>query len=250
MIISYKTDKGSIRPNNEDALIYRTSDNNPEGFDITSYGSLFAVADGMGGHFAGEIASKMACQSVLDYYRLPSITDDNAWDQLNRLYYKINDTVLQRSLRTSDFNGMGTTLSTLIIRKQTAWVAHVGDSRIYLIRDGSMNQITYDHTEVQRMVEQGLFTQQEAAESPLRNVLTQAIGVDNRLNVFTWAETLHRGDMYLLSSDGLYDMIPEKKMFSIIQSNANNLTKSCHKLVDEAIRSGGKDNITVMLVLI
>ncbi|KPA16714.1 serine/threonine protein phosphatase [Candidatus Magnetomorum sp. HK-1] len=246
----YKTDKGAVRPNNEDALIYRTNNNNPDSFDIKTYGSLFTVADGMGGHFAGEVASNIACKSILNYYKLKSITDDNIWDQLKRLYYRINETVLQNALNNPDFNGMGTTLSTLIIREEKAWIAHVGDSRIYRIRDGIMDQITYDHTEVQRLIDQGFYTKQQAATCSIRNILTQAIGVDNRLDVFTWAGKAMPGDRYLLCSDGLHDMVSDEEILSIILYNSGSLKNTCLQLLDKALRSGGKDNITLMVVLI
>jgi protein phosphatase len=245
------TDKGAIRPNNEDAFVYRTIKHNPEQFDIQSYGCLFSVADGMGGHFAGEIASRIACQYILDYYKIENLTDDNTWEKLKHLYFKINEYVLRQSLNTPDFHGMGTTLSTLIIRKNKAWVAHVGDSRIYLIRDGIIDQVSYDHTEVQRMIDQGLFTKEEAMKCSVRNVLTQAIGVDNRLSVFTWAETIQSGDLFLLCSDGLYDMISDEKILSMIKSHPDDRLKHiCKKFIDEAMRAGGKDNMTVMLVKI
>jgi len=243
-----KTDKGSVRLHNEDALIYRTEDHNPEGFDIESYGSLFTIADGMGGHSAGEIASNIACQEMLKYYLRTDLSEETMWDYLKGLYYQINENVLLQSLRVADFNGMGTTLTTLIIRKQKAWIAHVGDTRIYLIRGHEMDQITQDHTEVQSLVEQGLFSQEEADRCPARNVLSQAIGVDNRLRVFTWAELIQPDDMFLICSDGLSDMLSKAQIFSIIQSNANRLQRACRELLDKAKHAGGADNITIILV--
>ena len=245
---AYQTDKGSIRLQNEDAFIYRTNDHNPEGFDIESYGSLFTVADGMGGHCAGEIASNMACQAMLNYYKCTGLSEETMWDHLRGLYYQINENVLIQSMKIVDFNGMGTTLTTLIIKNNKAWIAHVGDTRAYLIRGHEMHQITQDHTEVQNMVEQGLFTQEEANRCPSRNILSQAIGVDNRLRVFTWADLIQPDDIFLLCSDGLYDMLLKEKIFSIIQSNANKLQPACRKLVGEANLGGGADNITVILV--
>jgi len=245
-----KTDKGSVRPNNEDSFIYRTANNNPENFDIQFYGSLFTIADGMGGHFAGEVASKMACDYVLDYYRISDISDDNTWEKLKGLFFKINEIILRRSFDVSEFNGMGTTLTTLIIRKNKAWVSHVGDSRVYLIRNEEMTQISYDHTEIQRLIDQGLFTKQETERSPARNILTQAIGVDNRLSVFTWAETIQQNDMFLLCSDGLYDMMTDDHILSIIKAKEQHLEKTCKQLIDEAINAGSKDNISVILVKI
>ena len=246
----YKTDKGAVRPNNEDSLIYRTLHNNPDNFDISKYGSLFTVADGMGGHYAGEIASKMACKNILNYYKRDSITDDNLWDELKRLYFKINNNVLQRSFDVPDYNGMGTTLSTLIIREQKAWIAHVGDSRIYRIRDDIMDQITYDHTEVQRLLDEGFYTKEQAEKCSIKNILTQAIGVDQRLNVFTWSGKVLPGDRFLLCSDGLHDMVSDDEILSVILYNSGNIKKTCLHLLDKALRAGGRDNITVMMVLI
>jgi protein phosphatase len=242
------SDKGAIRAHNEDAFIFRTFDKNPEGFDIDTYGSLFTIADGLGGHNAGEIASNMACHALLKYYSRTDVSEETMWDHLKSLYYQINENVLLQSMKVSDFNGMGTTLTTLIIRKQKAWIAHVGDSRVYLIRKNEMDQVTQDHTEIQSMVEQGLYTQEEANKCSERNVLNQAIGVDNRLRVFTWAELIQPDDLFLLCSDGLYDMLSEKDIFSIIQSQSGHLQSACRDLVRKAKLAGGADNITIILV--
>jgi protein phosphatase len=247
---AYKTDKGDVRFQNEDALIYRTDDHNPEGFDIESYGSLFTVADGMGGHKAGEIASNMACQAILKYYHRKDVSEETMWDVLKGLFYQINENVLLQSMKIADFHGMGTTLTTLIIRKQKAWIAHVGDTRVYHIRKHEIDQVTQDHTEVQDLVEQGLCTQEEANQCNARNVLSQAIGVDNRLRVYTWAELIQPDDIFLICSDGLYDMLSCQHIFSIIQSNTGQLQRACNELVDQAKRAGGADNISIILVRI
>jgi len=247
---AYQTDKGSVRQQNEDAMIVRTDSFNPEGFNIESHGSLFTVADGMGGHNAGEIASNMACQLILKYYHLPDISEETMWDNLKGLFFRINENILLQSMRISDFNGMGTTLTTLIIRKQKAWIAHVGDTRVYLIRGYEMDQVTHDHTEIQSLIDQGLFTREEAKKCTSRNILTQALGVDNRLRVFTWAELIQPGDMFLVCSDGLYDMMSHKHMFSIIQSNSNQLQRACKELVAKAKFQGGTDNISLILIKI
>jgi protein phosphatase len=245
---AYQTDKGAVRLHNEDALIYRTDNHNPEGFDIQSYGSLFTIADGMGGHCAGEIASNMACQSILKYYHCTDLTEETMWDNLKGLYYQINENVLFQSLKISDFYGMGTTLTTLIIRNKKAWIAHVGDSRVYLIRGNEIDQVTQDHTEVQSMVDQGLFTQEEADKCSARNILSQAIGVDNRLRVFTWAELIQPGDIFLLCSDGLYDMLSNKQICAIIQYNSDRLQRACRALIDKARHAGAADNISLILI--
>jgi len=245
---AYLTDKGIARSTNEDAMIYRSFSHNPEGFDIETYGSLFTVADGMGGHSAGEIASNMSCQNLLKYYKLPSVTDQTIWEQLTQIYFQINESVLRQSFKIPDFRGMGTTLSTLIIRDKKAWIAHVGDSRIYMIRDRTLTQVTHDHTEVQKMVDQGLFTRQEAEQSSVRNMLTQAIGVDAQLNVFTWSDVIQPDDIYLVCSDGLYDMLSHAQILSIILSNSEHLDKSCNQLLLQARRAGSGDDITMIII--
>jgi len=245
---AYQTDKGDVKLHNEDALIYRTDNLNPEGFDIQSYGSLFTVADGMGGHCAGEIASNMACQSMLKYYHRTDLTEETMWDHLKGLYYQINENVLFQSMKVKDFYGMGTTLTTLVIRKNKAWIAHVGDTRVYLIRKNEMDQVTQDHTEIQNLVDQGLFTREEADKCSARNILTQAIGVDNRLRVFTWAELIQPDDMFLICSDGLYDMLSNNQILAIIQSNSDRLQRACEELVNKAKLAGGADNISLILI--
>jgi len=243
--ISYKTNKGLIRPNNEDSLLVIS----PNGkVDFENKGLLFAVADGMGGHAAGEVASKMACDGLHKYYLMP--TQENINQQFVNLFKTINMNILGKSLVGEKLFGMGTTLSSILLHDNQAWIAHVGDSRIYRFRNGSFKQLSIDHTEIQSLLDMGYLSPSEAEKYPARNVLTQAIGVDEKLDVYTNCDAFKPDDLFLLCSDGLYDMVSQDKIFKIISKNALEPEQVSDQLVQAALDGGGKDNISVIVLKI
>jgi len=245
-----KTDKGLIRYNNEDNYVYITNDDKSTGLNISERGMLFAIADGMGGHAAGEVASRIACDSILTYYNFKKFKSSNIISILKNIFIKTNLDIINKSIYHSELSGMGTTLSVLVLINKTALIAHIGDTRIYVIRNDDIQLLTKDHTEVQTILDMGYITPEEAAVHSSRNVLTQAIGVDHNLDVFSNTFEIECGDIFILTTDGLHDLITDEKIKKTILKNENNIKNACDTLVELAIDEGGKDNITVIILKI
>lgn len=229
-----KTDRGLVRSNNEDRFFMSER----EGF--------FMVADGMGGHAAGEVASEMAVHKVCEFIFDPQ-QESAACPQLAEAIQDANEAVARAAETNPAWKGMGTTLTALRLDSRCAYVAHVGDSRAYRFRKGRLERITEDHTLVEDQVRQGLMTHAEAASSELRNILTQAVGLSERLNIFLKTMGLAEKDRFLLCSDGLTDMLSEERVAALFDANEG-VTGLCERLVEEACRAGGRDNISVVVI--
>lgn len=241
------TDVGRRRKNNEDY------------FGIFEADHLFIVADGMGGHAAGEIASSTAVQAVAEFVALTARETDITWPWgvdpnlsliANRLKTAIrfgNQKVLDLSVTQADYEGMATTIVALIMEDTTAHIAHVGDSRLYLVNAKGISQLTIDHSWVLEQVALGVLTTDQARTHPLRNVVTRAIGAASELNVEMTTHVMEPGDVLLLCSDGLSGMVLDKDVERIVQANSDPV-KAANLLVAEANSRGGEDNITVLLV--
>ena len=247
-----KTDTGLLRQNNEDN--YLVIDDAGKDFDIRGFGKMFAVADGMGGHAAGEIASKMACQGLLTYYmQQPEKTEDLSspdyhLKSLEMVIHRTNREIYDHGQQHNECFGMGTTLSVLVLWEAYCLIGHVGDSRIYRLRDNSLEQLTVDQTKVQRMLEDGTITPDQVMSHPYKHVLSQALGVSKRLDkVLTRLEEITPGDIYLLSSDGLHDHVPETDIRKTFADHSAPRS-ICEALVKLALDHGGKDNVTVVVV--
>lgn len=226
------TDVGRVRSLNEDSMLVAES--------------LFAVADGMGGHRGGEVASAEA----LDVLRTSVLEPDaaavlDAVDSANRR-------VFEHSVADPDLAGMGTTLCTVALVRdddgtESIAIANVGDSRVYLLRDGAFSQITLDHSLVETMVRSGQLTPEEAAVHPGRNVLTRALGIEPEVEVDLFSEPVRDGDRYLLCSDGLFNELDDARIAEILASLAAPWD-AASELVRTAVESGGRDNVTVVVV--
>ena len=225
---------GLVRENNEDA-IYRDDDK-----------GIYIVADGMGGHKAGERASHLAIETFLASFSTNGQTEDLP-DQLVGAMAKANEAVYKESQAEETKQGMGTTFTCALVQQKRAIIGHVGDSRAYLFRDGTLRQITRDHSYVMEMVKQGKLTLAEAAVHPKRNVITRAVGSKEPLSSDVFFETLRAGDVLLLCSDGLTTMVGEEEIATILEENLP-LEETARRLVDRANFYGGKDNISVILV--
>lgn len=248
-----KTDIGLVREKNEDSLL--VIDDSSYNFDTAVHGYMFAVADGLGGHSGGEVASKLACDGLLKYYKpseiLPGISAEKLSQPetrisiLGKLIREIDKSILKQAKKDCGCSDMGTTLSVMVLFREFALLAHVGDSRIYRLRNGILEQLTQDQTMAQLSVELGYIKQKETCCHPLRNVLLEALGqgIDE---IQTRIEKVKTGDLYLLCSDGLYDLVPDRIIENILKENQNGLC--CDRLVSEAVRRGGKDNVSVILV--
>jgi protein phosphatase len=231
------TDTGNVRPQNEDA--YVASD------------QLFAVADGMGGHNAGEVASALATTLLLERAVGQTLTPEWFVEAIT----SINRTIHESAAESTERRGMGTTICALALVKpqgetsepQQVALANVGDSRIYLARSGKFRQLSVDHSYVQELVTEGLITEEEARVHPRRNIVTRALGIDDRVAVDSWLIPLFSGDRFILCSDGLVDEVPTSDIAELAaQQKEPQIIADA--LVALAKRNGGRDNITVVVV--
>lgn len=240
------TDAGPVRENNEDSFL------------VEEDNGLFVVADGMGGHAAGEIASRIAVDTVRDLLqgsldpdetRLDRDVQDPADVLRERLRYAMNQAsarIRSEAMLQPAYSGMGTTLCVLLIESDAAHIAHVGDSRIYLIRDGRISRLTRDHTVVQQEIDAGRLTPEMARLVPHRNYLTQSVGYHGPVEPDTATRPILSGDLFLLCSDGLTDPLDDPEIADICSNtHPNDLAEV---LVRKAIDGGGEDNVTVITV--
>jgi len=249
-----KTDIGLRRSNNEDCFLI--ADDTVKHADTGRYGRMFVVADGMGGHAAGEVASKMACDGMREHYFRSDDISKVGTALYNRVTLKrvesaihhANQAIYRHAQTNRECRGMGTTLSALVLRERKALIGHVGDSRIYRERGGSVEQLTVDQTEVQTLVEKGYVAVDQAADHPFRHILTQAVGVSETLeDVYTRISEVEPGDRFVLTSDGLHDYVPHGDIQRTL-CEYREPESACNRLVELALESGGKDNITVVVV--
>jgi PPM family protein phosphatase len=249
-IASGMTDVGLQRDHNEDS------------YAVLAEYDLFIVADGMGGHRAGDVASRLATESIADFFRSTS-REDATWpfhfdtslsEEENRLVAGIrvaNRQIFERSIRSRDCAGMGTTVvGALFSKKKTRiYVGHVGDSRAYRVRKGSINQLTRDHSlfndYIMAMPE---LTEEQRAELP-RNVITRALGMQDSVVVDLISDEPQPGDVYLLCSDGLSGMLTDDQILDIV-SASEDAPEVCRRLIAKANENGGEDNITALVIRI
>lgn len=227
------SDVGRVREGNEDALLMRDS--------------VFAVADGMGGHLAGEVASATALEPIaaLDGTVFAEATEAAA--ALSEAVIQANETVSELAEGNPSYRGMGTTLTAAMVEGRRLHIAHVGDSRAYLMRSGQFSQITDDHTLVQHLVNEGQITREEAATHPQRSIITRAIGVSPEIEVDSLSLDLDPGDRLLLCSDGLTGVIEDEQIAQVL-ADKTDPNEAVSTLIDLANEHGGPDNITVVLL--
>lgn len=235
------TDVGCDREINEDNVRYIGL---VEADRRAGRGTLVIVADGMGGHAAGEVASRMAVDVIARVYYE---SDLPAAQALEQAFHEANRAIYEAA-QTDDRQGMGTTSTALVLLGNTALYAHVGDSRLYLIRDDGLYLMSEDHSLVMEMVRQGLLTQEEARHHDDKNVILRALGTKPDVEVTTWPQPLHvgPGDRFLLCSDGLYDLVEDQEMLEIV--NTASPHAAAEALIALAKERGGHDNITIGLV--
>jgi protein phosphatase len=233
------SDIGAVRAVNEDAVVYATP---PNAAVPGGRGSLALVADGMGGHAAGEIASALAAEVVRRvYFELEGPVPE----VFAAAFAAANRAILEWAEKDPDCKGMGTTCTALALRDDEAWLAHIGDSRAYLLRNGAIAQLTEDQTLVAKLVAEGTLTAEEAAESPLQNVVLQALGTTPEVRpiISQQGMPLTVGDTLILCSDGLSGMVADATIAEI----AGRLPPhdACRALIDAALAAGGYDNISL-----
>jgi len=249
IIITGLTDQGLVRDHNEDSI---GSESNL---------GIVVLADGMGGHKGGEVASALAVDTILSSlskaltemetsetgetddstgYTLESMAIEQAIKDANNVIYKA-------SRNNSQYEGMGTTVVVLVFYDNRFTVAHVGDSRLYRLRDEHMEQLTRDHTLLQELVDRGFYSKEEAQQSMNRNLVTRAVGVNETVEVDLLEDFAMTDDIYLLCSDGLTDMIDDGLIADILLNYRDNLDRVAKELIRQANAHGGKDNISALL---
>ncbi len=230
------TDIGTVRKMNQD-FVYASDQ--PVGI----LPNLYIVADGMGGHAAGDYASRCAVETMVDY--IENASSGGPVTLLGNALTEANRKVMEKALSDRSMEGMGTTLVAAVVQNGCLYVANVGDSRLYLI-DDRLEQITRDHSLVEEMVRAGELRREDARLHPDKNVITRAVGVKSSVAIDFFDVALNRGDRFLICSDGLTNMVPEDMIFRIVKEKGS-LEEAARELVDEANRSGGSDNISVIL---
>jgi serine/threonine protein phosphatase PrpC len=245
--VAGKTDVGCVRTNNEDNF----------GFD--SRHGIFVVCDGMGGQAAGEVASKMGVDILLDYFRSQhsdatkqSLNGENGSSGAQSLANAIqlaNKTIFQAGQQQNGRNGMGSTIVAALVRGNSLAIANVGDSRIYLVRHGTIQQLTQDHSLVMEQVRRGYITLEQAQQSEMQNIILRALGAEEAVDADIEDLVALPGDILIMASDGLTRYVPEEDILKIVQGRRD-LQQACGELVKKARDCGGDDNITCLLVRI
>lgn len=235
MLAYNKSHIGLVRKTNEDSFVFEPP-------------HLFVVADGMGGHIAGEIASKIAVNTVSEYLKEQLITTDPQ-EILQEAVCQANDRIYNMSGTKPECAGMGTTVSAVYIKGEKIYWSHVGDSRIYLYHAQQLAQLTNDHSLVGELYRSGKLTKEEALNHPNKNILTRAVGTDTVLKVDCGFTTWEAGDALLLCTDGLTNMVSDEEIQYQLQNLATSSKDILDNLVEKAIAAGGFDNITAILVV-
>lgn len=228
--VGAKSDVGRVRKGNEDAMLVDAP--------------LFVVADGMGGHLAGDVASATAVETIK---RSAEEQPPKEPSNLESYVRAANKAIWEKALDDTQLQGMGTTCTLLFLDGATAHIAHVGDSRAYLLRDGEFSQLTEDHTLVERMVREGKIEREEAARHPQRSIITRALGVESDVEVDLSTFEVTEGDRVLLCSDGLSSMVNDGEIEGILRS-ASGAPGAADELVNAALEAGGEDNVTVVVL--
>jgi PPM family protein phosphatase len=240
------TDVGSVREHNEDAISFNDSL------------GLAVLADGMGGHRGGEVASAIAVSTIIEELKKklktisPGEIDEDTGYSLESLAIhdaitEANARVYSASTENTQYGGMGTTIVVVLFYDNRFTVAHVGDSRLYRVRDGELEQLTRDHSLMQELVDRGFYTPEQARKSLNKNLVTRAVGIDEHLMIDIQEDVAMLDDIYLLCSDGVTDMIDDELILKTLKKYSDDLGKGAHELVQEANEHGGKDNISAIL---
>jgi protein phosphatase len=235
------TDRGRRRENNQDQFV------------VDEDNGFYAIADGMGGHAAGEIASHIAIEALAEAMRQNDGSDpqDDPAEAGQRLIHAVhegNRRICESVLARGEWRGMGTTIVALMTLGDRALIGHVGDSRAYLLRDGRLLRLTNDHSWVGEQVRLGLLTDEEAQQHPMRNIVTRAMGNRMELEVELNEANVEPGDTFLLCSDGLNSMLTDIEIRQTLETNRADPQAACQALVDQANAHGGDDNVTVIVV--
>lgn len=241
MDIGACTDRGKIRENNQDYYHISKSSKLP----------LFMVADGMGGHKAGEVASKMAVDVIVKVFTEVDINnldnEDAIIDTIRRAIVEANNVIHKKSIEDLECNGMGTTITIAYLLNKKLIIGHIGDSRAYSIQNNGLKQITEDHSLVAQLVKNGSISAREAQYHPQKNIITRALGTNECIDIDIVIEEVKKDDIILLCTDGLTNMLDDSEIKNVILDNRD-MQSACDNLVKKANELGGLDNITVIAV--
>ena len=226
MEVGFKTDKGQRRSNNEDACFVMKKDR------------VFIVADGVGGNNSGEIASRTCVNGIAKYVETHSMEALSTAEDFK---------ILEMSQRFEKNKGMATTVVIAYVADNQLYIANVGDSRAYVLRDGELNQITEDHTYVNTLLKAGIISEEEAANHENKNMITRAVGADYTIEPDFFQVSIEAGDMILICTDGLYGEVEKSELISRL-TEEESMTHICNELVEAANRNGGSDNITMVVL--
>ena len=239
--VGFKSDKGLKRKNNEDAFFVIPEEN------------IFMVADGVGGHNSGEIASRTTISKIVEYIRKNALgkdfTEIEVKDYFIKCIEKVNKSVYDLSMLQPENTGMATTVAIAYIDRDNAYVTNVGDSRAYLFREGALTQITEDHTYVNALIRKGIITKEEARFHEKKNIITKAIGGEALTSPDFFCVSIAPGDVIILCTDGLHGEIGDDMICRIVAAGAG-MTETCSSLVNKANQCGGRDNITIICLKI
>ncbi len=234
LVAAGRTDVGRERPHDEDAI------------HIDEEAGLLVLADGMGGYNAGEVASRLAVESVAEVVR--SATElDRGPRLLEEAIVHANRSIRDAAADNSEHEGMGTTIVAGLLCEGSISIAHVGDSRLYRYRDGKLERMTTDHSLTQELLEQGYYTQAEARRANNRHVVTRALGVRDSVEVASRLEPVAEGDIFLLCSDGLTDLVDDHSIQHTLKAAGEDLEQTTEQLIERANALGGHDNIGVII---
>ena len=244
------SDRGRVRKNNEDAFLADPAL------------GIFAVADGMGGHAAGEIASRLALTTLQESLARAIQSQEVEFSPNQTAVISLPSALLVNGIRTAnqavfhssqekeEYRGMGTTVVAVYFVDSSPVMAHVGDSRLYRIRTKKIDQLTEDHSVIWEQYREGIIPKEALSSSPLKNIITRALGMQPSVDVDVRELELEKGDLLLLCSDGLSDLVQDEELLKTVKNAAGDLNQACRDLIDLANRRGGKDNITVLLIQI
>lgn len=241
MIVGGLSDVGVVRENNQDSYFVSQDPDFP----------LFIVADGMGGHKAGEVASSMAVNIIKDAFSLNKErlnTEEGIIRTIREAVEKANHNIYKKSLETQEYAGMGTTVTLAYIFDGKIYIGHVGDSRAYYICDTNIKQITEDHSLVNELIKNGSITIDQGKNHPKRNLITRAVGTSKDIRIDIHTMEYEENNKLVMCSDGLTNMTGEDKILEIVNRDEDIMVK-CHELVLDAKEKGGLDNITVIIII-
>lgn len=232
MKVAAISDRGLVRNNNEDSYLV----------DLNH--GLLVVCDGMGGHNGGEVASAIAVETISQIFCSSS---EELPGRLVLALEKANSAILNSAQQDPALHGMGTTATLAALEDGIVYVAHIGDSSLYIVQDGKIRKVTRDHTLAQQLLMEGRLKPEDMRSNPYNHILTRALGVEENVNIDRYQEKLQPGDLILLCSDGLSDKVNEGEMQEVLQEDSSSLERAAQGLLDKALKYGGSDNITIIL---